>query len=194
MESWLKANSKWVEQQLKTNPAYFEQLKSGQNPNILWIGCSDSRVDPGTLFQADLGEFFVHRNIANQVYPDDSNIQSVIQFAVDSLKVPNIVICGHYFCGGVKAAANAEAEGVIAHWISPIYDLYRQKKSELEKISDKNERFNRLSELNVIEQVGAISKSPTIINAWQRKQHLTIHGWIFDLSTGYIKQVTDPLN
>ena len=194
METWFKANKEWADQKLKDYPNYFEQLESGQSPKHLWIGCSDSRVDPATIFQADLGDFFVHRNIANQIYPDDDNIQSVIQYAVDALKVPNIVVCGHYSCGGVKAAVHAEADGVIANWISPIQELYNRKKEELEQITDDKGRLDRVSELNVIEQIGALTRNSTIENAWQRKQSLTIHGWGFDLSTGYIKQVTEPIS
>ena len=194
MEAWFKANKEWADQKLKAQPDYFERLESGQSPKHLWIGCSDSRVDPVTIFQADLGDFFVHRNIANQVYSEDENIQSVIQYAVDALQVPNIVVCGHYSCGGVKAAVHAEADGVIANWISPIQDIYKRKREELEQIPDSKGRLDRVSELNVIEQLGGLSNNPTIKNAWQRKQPLTIHGWVFDLSTGYIKQVTEPIS
>lgn len=193
LEKWFKANKNWADSKKEEHPSYFDRLASGQEPEMLWIGCSDSRVDPGKLLQMEPGSIFTHRNIANLIHAGDANLQSVIQYAVDALQVPHIVVCGHYNCGGVKAAAEGEASGVIAHWLQPIANLYLEKEEELKTISDSKNRLNRLSELNVIRQVGNLTGSPTLINAWQRNQNLTVHGWVFELSTGYIKEVIEPV-
>jgi carbonic anhydrase len=178
-------NEKWVAEKLAQDPAYFEKLSKGQNPKYLYIGCSDSRVTAEDLMGLEPGEVFVHRNIANMVVSIDLNAQSVINYAVRNLKVQQIIVCGHYECGGVKAAMQPLDLDLLNPWLRNIRDVYRLHKEELNAITDENSRYNRLVELNVQEQCLNVIKLASVQKAY-RDWNLTVHGWVFDVSTGKI--------
>ncbi len=172
----LENNKEWVEQQLAVDENYFEDLSKGQNPPLLWIGCSDSRVPANEIIGAKPGEVFVHRNIANLVVHTDINMLSVLDYAVNALKVKHVIVCGHYGCGGVKAAMGNQSIGIIDNWIRNIKDVYRVNKEELNEIVDEDKKFNRMVELNVIEQVFNLAKTSIVQNAWNINQELHLHG------------------
>lgn len=176
-------NAKWIEEKLTLRPNYFEQLAKGQTPEILYIGCSDSRVTAEDLMGVQPGEVFVHRNIANMVISIDLNVMSVINYAVRHLKVKHIVVCGHYYCGGVKAAMQPSDLGILNPWLRNIRDVYRLHKNELNAIADENARYNRLIELNVQEQCINVIKTAAVQQAYKERE-LTVHGWVFDVRTG----------
>jgi carbonic anhydrase len=176
-------NSKWIASKLNNDPNYFKELAKGQNPDILYIGCSDSRVTAEDLMGVQPGEVFVHRNIANMVISIDLNVMSVLNYAVANLKVDHIVVCGHYFCGGVKAAMDASDLGILNPWLRNIRDVYRIHKSELNNIKNENERYNRLVELNVQEQCVNLLKTAVVQRA-VRERELKVHGWVFDVQSG----------
>lgn len=176
-------NHKWIEQKLAVDADYFSNLSKGQNPEVLYIGCSDSRVTAEDLMGAQPGEVFVHRNIANMVISIDLNVMSVLNYAVNHLKVNHIVVCGHYFCGGVKAAMQAQDLGILNPWLRNIRDVYRLHKDELNKIEDENNRYNRLIELNVQEQCINLIKTAAVQTAY-KERNLTVHGWVFDIQSG----------
>lgn len=182
----LDNNKQWVENQLKIDPNYFEDLSKGQNPPLLWIGCSDSRVPANEIIGAKPGEVFVHRNIANMVIHSDMNMLSVLDYAVNVLKVKHIIVCGHYGCGGVQAAMNNESYGIIDNWIRHIKDVFRHNKEELKQIKDMDQRFNRFVELNVQEQVSDLAKTSIVQTAWKNGQELSLHGWVYGLNSGYV--------
>lgn len=182
----LDNNKQWVENQLKIDPNYFEDLSKGQNPPLLWIGCSDSRVPANEIIGAKPGEVFVHRNIANMVIHSDMNMLSVLDYAVNVLKVKHIIVCGHYGCGGVLAAMNNESYGIIDNWIRHIKDVFRHNKEELKQIKDMDQRFNRFVELNVQEQVSDLAKTSIVQTAWKNGQELSLHGWVYGLNSGYV--------
>jgi carbonic anhydrase len=182
----LDNNKQWVESQLAIDPEYFNDLSKGQNPPLLWIGCSDSRVPANEIIGAKPGEVFVHRNIANLVIHTDMNLLSVLDYAVNALKVKHIIVCGHYGCGGVKAAMGNESIGIIDNWIRHIKDLFRIHQEELLAIENEEQRFNRLVELNVIEQVYDLAKTSIVQNAWKMGQSLNLHGWVYGLNSGYV--------
>lgn len=182
----LDNNKQWVESQLALDPDYFNDLSKGQNPPLLWIGCSDSRVPANEIIGAKPGEVFVHRNIANLVIHTDMNMLSVLDYAVNALKVKHIIVCGHYGCGGVKAAMGNESIGIIDNWIRHIKDLFRIHQEELLSIEDEEKRFNRLVELNVVEQVYDLAKTSIVQNAWKIGQELSLHGWVYGLNSGYV--------
>lgn len=182
----LENNKEWVEQQLAVDENYFEDLSKGQNPPLLWIGCSDSRVPANEIIGAKPGEVFVHRNIANLVVHTDINMLSVLDYAVNALKVKHVLVCGHYGCGGVKAAMGNESIGVIDNWIRNIKDVYRVHNEELSAIEDEDKKFNRMVELNVIEQVYNLAKTSIVQNAWNNDQELYLHGWVYGLNSGYV--------
>jgi carbonic anhydrase len=182
----LDNNKQWVQNQLAIDPEYFSDLSKGQNPPLLWIGCSDSRVPANEIIGAKPGEVFVHRNIANLVIHTDMNMLSVLDYAVNALKVKHIIVCGHYGCGGVKAAMGNDSIGIIDNWIRHIKDLYRIHQVELKSIENENKRFNRLVELNVIEQVYDLAKTSIVQNAWKIGQELSLHGWVYGLNSGYV--------
>jgi carbonic anhydrase len=177
-------NEKWIAEKLALNPAYFEQLAKGQSPEFLYIGCSDSRVTAEDLMGVKPGEVFIHRNIANQVIATDNNVNSVVQYAVEHLKVKHIIICGHYECGGVKAALNPSDMGQLNSWLQTLRDVYRFHKNELDAISDTQKRFDRLVELNVREQCINIIKIDHVQRSWYKTGFPKIHGWVFDVKTG----------
>lgn len=182
----LDNNKQWVQDQLAIDPDYFSDLSKGQNPPLLWIGCSDSRVPANEIIGAKPGEVFVHRNIANLVIHTDMNMLSVLDYAVNALKVKHIIVCGHYGCGGVKAAMGNESIGIIDNWIRHIKDLYRIHEVELKSIENETKRFNRLVELNVVEQVYDLAKTSIVQNAWKIGQQLSLHGWVYGLNSGYV--------
>ncbi|KIX22619.1 carbonate dehydratase [Flavobacterium sp. 316] len=182
----IENNKKWVEDKLKIDPEFFNNLAEGQNPPLLWIGCSDSRVPANEIIGAEAGEVFVHRNIANMVVHSDMNMLSVLDYAVNALKVKHVIVCGHYGCGGVKAAMGNSSIGIIDNWIRHIKDVYRLNQAELDGIADENTRFNRFVELNVKEQVYDLAKTSIVQAAWNKNQNLTIHGWVYGLNSGYV--------
>jgi carbonic anhydrase len=187
--SLLEGNKKWVDERMKEDPDFFERLSKGQNPQVLWIGCSDSRVPANEITGTMPGEIFVHRNIANMVVHSDMNMLSVLDYAVNALGVRHIIVCGHYGCGGVKAAMGNGQNGLVDNWLRHIKDVYRFHTIELESIRNEDERFNRLVELNVMEQVFDLSKTSIVQNAWMNDKKLVVHGWVYSLKTGLIKDL-----
>jgi carbonic anhydrase len=182
----LDNNKKWVENQLAIDVEYFKDLAKGQQPPLLWIGCSDSRVPANEIIGAKPGEVFVHRNIANMVIHSDMNMLSVLDYAVNVLKVKHVIVCGHYGCGGVKAAMGNQSIGLIDNWIRHIKDVYRLHETYLNTIEDEEERFNKFVEVNVQEQVFDLAKTSIVQNAWRNGQELTLHGWTYGLNSGYV--------
>ncbi|TVZ26223.1 carbonic anhydrase [Gillisia sp. Hel_I_86] len=182
-------NKKWVESKLKLDPEFFNKLAQGQSPPILWIGCADSRVPANEIIGAEPGEVFVHRNIANMVVHTDMNMLSVLDYAVNVLKVKHVIVCGHYGCGGVKAAMGQQSVGLIDNWIRHIKDVYRLHKKELDSISNEKQRFDTFVELNVKEQVFDLAKTSIIQNAWKNNQELQVHGWVYGVGSGIIKDL-----
>lgn len=182
-------NKKWADKITAENPNFFKNLSEQQSPQYLWIGCSDSRVPANELLGMQPGEVFVHRNIANQVIHTDLNCLSVIQFAVDILKVKDIIICGHYGCGGISAAFHDESHGLIDNWLRHIQDVYRFNQKKLNDVTDEAGRINLLCELNVIEQVANVSNTTVLRNAWLAKQNVTVHGLVYNLRDGILKDL-----
>lgn len=171
------------------DPNYFLDLAKGQTPEYLWIGCSDSRVPANEITGTKPGEMFVHRNIANMVIHNDLNLLSVLAYAVDVLKVKHVIVCGHYGCGGVEAAMGNKQFGLIDNWLRNIKEVYRTHTEELDAIEDRKERLRRFVELNVVEQVLDLGKTTIVQNAWQRDQPLHIHGWVYDIADGVVKDL-----
>lgn len=190
----IENNKKWVEDKLKISPDFFKDLSKGQNPPLLWIGCSDSRVPANEIIGAAPGEVFVHRNIANMVVHTDMNMLSVLDYSVNVLKVKHIIVCGHYGCGGVKAAMGNSSVGIIDNWLRNIKDVYRFHMNELDAIQNEEERFNKFVELNVKEQVYDLAKTSIVQGAWNAKQPLTIHGWVYGLNSGYVTDLEVNFN
>jgi len=182
----LDNNKKWVESKLALDSNYFKNLADGQNPPLLWIGCSDSRVPANEIIGAEPGEVFVHRNIANMVVHSDMNMLSVLDYAVNALKVKHVIVCGHYGCGGVKAAMGNSSIGIIDNWIRHIKDVYRFHQNELDAITNEKERFNKFVEINVKEQVMDLAKTSIVQTAWKNGQELSLHGWVYGLNDGYV--------
>jgi carbonic anhydrase len=185
----LDNNRAWAETQAQNNPDFFKELSLGQSPEYLWIGCSDSRVAANQITGTRPGEIFVHRNIANMVVHSDMNMLSVLSYAVEVLKVKHIIVCGHYGCGGVIAAMGNQQFGLIDNWLRHIKDVYRFNHEELDAIEDEKERERRFIELNVMEQVNHLGKTSIVQNAWGKGQPLHLHGWVYDLSDGVIKDL-----
>ena len=182
----LKAkNRAWAKRKTEVDPEFFKRLAAQQSPEYLWIGCSDSRVPATEIVDLDPGEMFVHRNVANLAPPQDANYLSVLQFAVEVLKVRYILVVGHYGCGGVRAAVESTDHGLIDHWLSPIRDLAHECRHELDGLGAP-ERLNRLVELNVVRQVRNVASNPFVTHAWRRGQKLAIHGWVYSLENGLI--------
>ncbi len=176
-------NKQWIKEKLEINPEYFNEMSVGQNPELLFIGCSDSRVTAEELMGLGPGDVFVHRNIANMVISIDLNVMSVVNYAVGHLKVNHVVVCGHYECGGVKAAMQSADLGILNPWLRNIRDVYRIHKNELNAISDETKKYDRLVELNVQEQCVNLIKTATVQKAY-RDRGLIVHGWVFDVHTG----------
>lgn len=189
----IENNKEWVNRNLAKDPEFFTRLADGQEPPLLWIGCSDSRVPANEIIGAAPGEVFVHRNIANMVIHTDISMLSVLDYAVNVLKVKHVIVCGHYGCGGVKAAMGNSHIGLIDNWIRHIKDVYRFHYEELDKIENEKERFNRFVELNVTEQVLDLAKTSIIQNAWKKEQQIHIHGWVYDIHDGLINDLNVTL-
>jgi carbonic anhydrase len=193
IEQLLGNNRRFVRDQLRVDPNYFENLSEGQHPEFLWIGCSDSRVPPDRITGTEPGDMFVHRNIANLVVQTDMNLLSVLQYAVEVLKVEHVIVCGHYGCGGVRAAMGDDSHGLIDNWLRTLKDTQQYFRSQLEAL-DATGRFRRMVELNVIEQVYNLGKTSIVARAWRKTGRPYIHGWVFDLGTGHIVPQTGMIN
>jgi carbonic anhydrase len=178
-----------VNSRLKDDADFFKKLSKGQSPQVLWIGCSDSRVPANEVTGTKAGEVFVHRNIANVCVHSDMNMLSVLDYAVNVLKVKHVIVAGHYGCGGVAAAMSNKQFGLIDNWLRHIKDVYRLHSHELDRITDETQRQNRLVELNVSEQVYNLCKTSIIQNAWMERHDLEVHGWVIDLGTGLVKDI-----
>lgn len=187
----LMGNKAWAKGQLEADPDYFKRLVSQQAPAFLWIGCSDSRVPADKITGTEPGEIFVHRNIANLVVNTDLNFLSVLQYAIEVLKVKHVIVCGHYGCGGVKAALSQKRYGLLDNWLKEIKDVYRNNKQELDALKGEDEKFDRMIEMNVREQVFNLSKTSIIQKAWKEEQRPQLHGWVYRLSDGIIKPVCE---
>ena len=190
-EKLLLENKAWAEEQHQSDPDFFKRLSLQQSPEFLWIGCSDSRVPADKITGTEPGEIFVHRNIANLVVNTDMNMLSVLQYAVEVLKVKHVIVCGHYGCGGVKAAMNQHHYGIINHWLKEIKDVYRLHRNEVDSLPTEDERVNKLIELNVTEQVFNLAKTSIIQKAWKEGNSPHLHGWVYGLNNGIIKPVYD---
>lgn len=185
----LDGNRNWVKSKIDADPQYFARLAEGQAPPLLWIGCSDSRVPANEVIGAQPGEVFVHRNIANMVIHSDMNMLSVLDYAVNVLKVEHVIVCGHYGCGGVKAAMGNSSIGLIDNWIRHIKDIYRHHHNFLNSIIDEKDRFDAFVELNVKENVLDLAKTSIVQNAWKNGQDLHLHGWVYRLNNGLVKDL-----
>jgi carbonic anhydrase len=185
----LDANSRWSEERVAADVDYFQRLVALQAPEFLWIGRSDSRVPANVITGLEPGEVFVHRNVANLVYPADLNCMTVLEFAVETLHVNHIIVCGHYGCGGVRAVLNGNPHSLARHWLAPVYELYRQHHEELSLLPNDDARIDRVCELNVRAQVKSLCDSPIIQEAWQRGKIPTVHGWIYGLSDGRLSDL-----
>lgn len=186
----LLENKAWAKEKTEDDPEFFSRLSKIQTPEFLWIGCSDSRVPANEITNTQPGEIFVHRNVANLVVHTDVNLLSVLEYAVSYLKVKHVIVCGHYGCGGIKAAmTNHDFKQVLNMWLRNIKDVYRLHRDELETIPEEEKRFDRLVELNVIEQVHHLAKTSIIQRAWKRETYPHIHGWVYSLNDGLIKSV-----
>lgn len=182
-------NKKWVQEKLDQDPEYFKKLSLGQKPPILWIGCSDSRVPANEITGTQPGEIFVHRNIANMVIHTDMSMLSVLDYAVNVLKVKHIIVCGHYGCGGVLAAMDNQEVGLIDNWLRHIKDVYRLHKDELDAITDHDQKMRRMVEINVEEQVFDLVKTSIVQRAWRKEQELYVHGLVYDVANGILKNL-----
>lgn len=189
LKSIFDNNQEWAKKIAQEQPDFFEQLSLQQNPKLLWIGCSDSRVPANQIVNLPPGEVFVHRNIANMVIHTDLNCLSVVQYAIDILKIKHIIVCGHYDCGGINAAMESTSHGLIDNWLRHIRDVYRFHAEELDQIEDFSQRRDRLCELNVREQVQNLSNFTPVEQAWERGQELHIHGWIYRLKDGILQDL-----
>ncbi len=187
-------NLHWAEDIKKKDPSFFSDLAEQQAPEYLWIGCSDSRVPANQIVDLAPGELFVHRNVANMVIHTDLNCLTVLNYAVEFLKVKHVMVTGHYGCGGVKAALENNKLGLIDYWLRNIRDVYYNNKEEMDKIESQEDRLNRLCELNVIQQVYNVARSNIVQTAWSKGQELTIHGWIYDIHDGIIRKLMDPID
>ena len=187
-------NRDWAQRVLRDDPGFFSERDSSQQPHFLWIGCSDSRVPAETLTGVLPGEMFVHRNIGNQVWETDMNLLSVLQYAVDALRVQHVIICGHTNCGALKAAMSNGAHGVLDHWLSDIRTVIRWHRTELDAIADEKARLSRLSALNVVQQLGILARTPILLDAWGKGQRVLLQGVVYDVSTGLLEPVVDAID
>lgn len=188
IEKLLENNQLWAETKCQSDPDFFKRLANQQHPEYLWIGCSDSRVPANDIVGLEPGELFVHRNIANAVQSTDFNCLSVLQYAVEVLKVKHIIVCGHYGCGGVQASMGNDEHGLVDNWLRQIKNIYVAHRAELDALSE-NQGFNRLCELNVMAQVDNLAKTKVVQHAWERGQELQIHGWIYAVGNGQIQNL-----
>jgi carbonic anhydrase len=183
----LKAkNQAWAQRKIAADSDFFKRLSNQQAPEYLWIGCSDSRVPANEIVDLDPGELFVHRNVANLAPPQDANYLSVLQFAIDVIKVKHVLVVGHYGCGGVAAAVDGKRRGLVDHWLHPIREVHEEHRHELEAIPEGRGRLNRLCELNVIRQVRNVVSDVFVQDAWARGQEVSVHGWVYSLATGLV--------
>ncbi|MCB9257401.1 MAG: carbonate dehydratase [Chitinophagales bacterium] len=185
----IENNKEWVASKLAQDPQFFAKLAEGQEPPLLWIGCADSRVPANEIIGAQPGEVFVHRNIANMVLHTDMNMLSVLDYAVNALKVKHVIVCGHYGCGGVKAALSNQSIGIIDNWIRHIKDVYRFHKDELDAIADEKVKFDTFVELNVKEQVLDLAKTSIVQACWKQGQELYLHGWVYGIDSGIVNDL-----
>lgn len=190
-EKLLLENKAWAKEMKEEDPQFFERLVNVQSPELLWIGCSDSRVPPNEITQTRPGEIFIHRNIANMVVHTDLNMLSVLQYAVEVLKVKHVIVCGHYGCGGVKAALSRQSLGIINKWLRNIKDVYRYHQQEVDACVSEDDKVNKLIELNVREQVYNLAKTSIIQKAWKKFNAPHIHGWVYDLHDGLLRPQID---
>lgn len=189
LKALFENNKQWVSRKLTEDPHYFENRAQSQDPLYLWIGCSDSRVPANQIVDLEPGQLFVHRNVANLFPHTDFNCLSVLDYAVNILKIKHVIVCGHYGCGGVKAAMEDHELGLVDNWLRILRDIYARFKEELEKIEDNQRRYDRLVELNVMQQVANICHTTIVQGAWERRQPLWVHGWVYDLHTGKLQDL-----
>jgi len=182
-------NRAWAAEMTRQDPEFFSRLSRQQSPQFLWIGCSDSRVPANQIVGLLPGEMFVHRNVANVVVHTDLNCLSTVQFAVDVLRVKHIIVCGHYGCGGVLAALRNEKHGLVDNWLRHVQDVRRNHRAQIDALESENERHRRLCELNVITQVANVSQTTVVRDAWERGQSLSIHGWVYDIQDGLLRDL-----
>jgi carbonic anhydrase len=189
IEAILNNNREWSKRMTENQPDYFRKLAAQHAPDYLWIGCSDSRVPANEIAGLMPGELFVHRNVANIVYSADLNCLSVVEYAVDVLGVKHIIVCGHYGCGGVKAALDNLSHGLIDNWLTKIKDIYVRHREDIDSLNSEEDRINRMCELNVVEQAKSLSHTTIVQDAWRRGQELSIHGWIYGLQDGLVNDL-----
>jgi carbonic anhydrase len=187
----LQENKKWAEEKLRKDPEFFNRLLHVQSPEFLWIGCSDSRVPPDQITQTQPGEIFIHRNVANMVVHTDLNLLTVLDYAVNYLKVKHVIVCGHYGCSGIKSALSKHSFGIINKWLRNIKDVYRFHQEEVDNIIDEEKKVDRMVELNVQEQVMNLAKTSIIQKAWKHENRPDLHGWVYGLKDGLIKPVCE---
>jgi carbonic anhydrase len=187
-------NRAWAAKMARADPDFFRSLSEQQSPRYLWIGCSDSRVPANQIVGLMAGDMFVHRNVANVVVHTDLNCLSAIQFAVDALRIENIIVCGHYGCGGVLAALQDSRLGLIDNWLRHVQDVQKKHRAEIDALRTETERHRRLCELNVIEQVASLRETTIVRDAWLRGQSITVHGWIYDIADGLLRDLNVSLN
>ena len=186
----LKANNRrWAKRKTSADPGFFKRLEGQQAPEYLWIGCSDSRVPANEIVDLDPGELFVHRNVANLAPPQDANYLSVLQFAVDVLRVKHIMVVGHYGCGGIAAAVDGKRRGLVDHWLHPIREIAHEHQDALATLADETARLNRLCELNIIRQVKNVASDVFLQDAWARGQDVWVHGWVYSIANGLIRDL-----
>ncbi len=189
LEHLFESNAAWARERVRTDPEYFSRLARQQAPDYLWIGCSDSRVPANQIIGLDPGEVFVHRNVANLVIHSDMNCFAVLQYAVEVLKVRHVIVCGHYGCGGVRTALDEVSHGVISNWLRPIREVADLRAAELEETESRTAYEDKLCEFNVQRQVDNLSNSTVITDAWRRSQDVTIHGWVYGLKDGLLRDL-----
>lgn len=190
LKYFFDGNREWASKIKESDPDFFTKLSNQQTPEYLWIGCSDSRIPANSIVGKLPGELFVHRNIANLVVHTDLNCLSVIQYSVEVLKVKHIIVCGHYGCGGIKAAMDNQEHGLIDNWLRNVKDIYRYHQTEIDSCPSEEDKFKRLCELNVVEQVSNICHTSIVQNAWKSDHGLAIHGWIYSIETGLLKDLS----
>ncbi len=189
LDDLIANNRKWAAEKTRVDPDFFKRLVRQQHPEYFWIGCADSRVPANEIVNLDPGEMFVHRNVANLTPPQDANYLSTLQYAVHVLKVKHVLVVGHYGCGGVRTALESEDHGLIDHWLSPIREIAHEHHAELDACPTQNARVDRLCELNVRQQVRNVTLNPITLAAWREGQDLTVHGWVYELSTGLVNDL-----
>lgn len=194
LKNLLAHNVDWATAKVEADPEYFNRLATLQRPEFLWIGCADSRVPANVITGLEPGEVFVHRNVANLVHRGDINLLSVLEFAVETLEVKHIIVCGHYGCGGVQAAMDGQRHGLIDHWLQPIRDVAEANHDRLSEHQDSSARLDRLCELSIQAQVTSLSRTPIIQSAWQQNKELNIHGWVYGLNDGLLRDLNCSVN